>query len=67
MANEAIEVAQRIAAESKVVLRYIVVCPEHGAAGPYSLEVAQEQVDVLNGLERLDGCVYKVLPLFLSV
>ena len=51
-----------IAEKTGSKLSYIVVCPDHGASGPFSESEADYQAIVLN--REGPGCVYKVLPLF---
>ena len=59
--------AREIAAQYGRRVQYIVVCPEHGATGPYEDEnVAQADADMLNQTATPTDCVYRVLPLFNS-
>ena len=56
--------AREIAKRYGKVPQYIVVCPEHGAAGPYnSEEDAAADADYLNATAET-SCTYRVLPLF---
>ena len=50
-----------------VKTQYIVVCPDHGAAGPFTKEEAEKSARILNtDPDHITGCVYRVLPLFSS-
>jgi hypothetical protein len=60
--------ARQISEATGGTLKYIAVCPEHGAAGPFDTEAeAQLNVDLLNAdSAKVGGCVYKLLPIFMT-
>lgn len=64
--SEVTKIARRVAAEHGVSnVKFVVVCPEHGATGPFDTEEeAVGAADYLNRDGGGSGCVYRALPFF---
>jgi hypothetical protein len=57
--------ARQIAEETGALVVWIVVCPDHGATGPFKTpEEARYNADSLN--DESTGCIYRALPMFIA-